>query len=615
MPFRPSAFSFTRTADPGGDSLLSDMFSPTIPESLPSFPPSSRRSGKFSFSSPGKGGGGNKLQHLPPPPSPGMGRNDELPLPGHGYGDCGMGSNTINNSSTNNSYGSPWASNNNHNNNNNNYSTDIPSSPAAHLYSTPPTSKKPFRGFSRVVGVRRERPREMEEGEEGRFGFNAHAYSGSPPPLSTFYDGPLDGSLGLALEEDRDDEEERYDSISSYRRDAGFKDSGLGSRRGLAIDTPGSMSRKRTWASTLDEDEWYENGREGFVRGGGGGGGVAAGVNGGGGTEGAPVGQEERGQGGGGKRRIIDVVGSVASRLWEVVKGNASWGFYYPVSIVKGVGGTGGTGQKEQQQQQEVDANGGIGAETSRALAVRSNLLEDHEYSYTNGSMAKSTSITAATSLPQRPSSSASSRRSTLSAPGSPTKSRRRANTTFTRKKPVTALTATTVQSSLKDVDTDPSLRASWVLVPQQEFTPTTASLPASASRPPPVARGINSNQSYPHSHSRSASTANALGKKRPFRYPVGAKPTTAHVSFEVPGAPGRRARKKSLSWGGTGGWAGEKMAFGSGAGLGAGVGEGEEEDEVDESIRRWNERLREMIREGREALGSKVEVMYEDGL
>lgn len=312
------------------------------------------------------------------------------------------------------------------------------------------------------------------------------------------------------------------------------------------------------------------------------------------------------------------MVGSVASRLWEVVKGNASWGFYYPVSIVRGVGGIGGAGQKEQQQQQEDDTIREVGAESSRALAVGSNLLQDHEYSYTNGFMANITSTitTAATSLPQRPSSSSSSRRSTLSAPSSPTKSRRRANTALTRKKPITALTATTVESSLKDVDTDPGLRASWVLVPQQEFTPTTASLSASASRPLPVARGINSNQSYSHSHSRSASTANALGKKRPFRYPVGAKPTTAHVSFEVPGAPGgRRARKKSLSWGGTGGWAGEKMVFGSGAGLGVEIGEGEEEDEVDESIRRWNERLREMIREGREALGSKVEVLYEDGL
>lgn len=38
-----------------------------------------------------------------------------------------------------------------------------------------------------------------------------------------------------------------------------------------------------------------------------------------------------------------------------------------------------------------------------------------------------------------------------------------------------------------------------------------------------------------------------------------------------------------------------------------------ESEGEEDESIRRFNEKLKEMIREGREALGSKVEVYYED--
>ncbi|KAF8422924.1 hypothetical protein EV426DRAFT_704671 [Tirmania nivea] len=611
MSFRPSAFSFARTTDPGGDSLLSDMFSPTIPESLPSDPPSSRRSGKFSFSSSsgggagGGGGGASKMQHLPPPPSPGMGGNAELPLPGR-YGHGGRGSNTNNHTSN---YGSSWASN-------NNSSIDMPSSPAAHLYFTPPTSRKPFRGFSRGVGGRRERPRANGEEGEDLFGFNAHAGSGSPPPLSTFYDGPLDGSLGLSLEDDREEEEERYDSISSYRRDAGFKDSGLGSRRNLASDTLGPKSRKRTWASTLDRDEWYENGRGGLVRGGGGG---ATGANGGGGTEGGQ-GNQERGQGGGGKRRIIDVVGSVASRLWEVVKGNASWGFYYPVSIVKGVGSassSGGQGQKQQQHQQhgEEDAVRRISCESSRGLAVSLNLPQDHqEYIYTNGPVADTASTT--TALPPRPSSStSSSRRSTLSAPGSPTKSRRRANTSFTRnhiKKPTNSTTpATTAQSSLKDVDTDGGLRASWVLVPQQEFTPTTASLPPSTCRPRAAAAHLNN---LNPAHSRSASTAHMLPKKRPFRYPVHVKPAAAHVSFEVPGAPGgRRTRKKSLSWGGAGALGEEQLIFGmEGAGAGGGAG-GEEVDEVDESMRRWNERLREMIKEGREALGSKVEVVYED--
>lgn len=37
------------------------------------------------------------------------------------------------------------------------------------------------------------------------------------------------------------------------------------------------------------------------------------------------------------------------------------------------------------------------------------------------------------------------------------------------------------------------------------------------------------------------------------------------------------------------------------------------DDDEDDESMRRFNERLRDMIREGREALGSKVEVVYDE--
>jgi len=316
------------------------------------------------------------------------------------------------------------------------------------------------------------------------------------------------------------------------------------------------------------------------------------------------------------------VVGSVASRLWEVVKGNATWGFYYPVSIVKGVGNMGSSreeGQKEQQQQEEEETVRRISGESSRGVLMASNSPQDHGYTYTPMANNPSTSP-----LPQRPSSS-SSRRSTLSTPGSPAKSRRRANTSFTRnnnKKPTTTnnnatIAATTiVPSSLKDIDTDSGLRASWVLVPQQEFTPTTASLPSSTtrSRAAPAAPRRLTNPT----HSRSASTTHVPGKKRPFRYPVYAKPTNAHVSFEVPGIPGgRRGRKKSLSWGGAGGLGEEQLVFGVGAGgRSAGVGGlGEEVDEVDESMRRWNERLREMIREGREALGSKVEVVYEDGI
>lgn len=548
---------------------------------------------------------------------------------------------------------------------------DIPSSPAAHLYSTPPTSKKPFRGFRGRVGMCRERGGGNDEVEEEEEFYDFGTFAGSPPPLSTFYDGPLDGSLTLSLEDEREEEEERYASISSYRRDAGFKDSAVEGRSGSGVlgsqgslgfggglhgsggsgGSIGGTSKKRTWASTLDEDEWYENGRGGLIKSGADGGGT----RGGGTAQGGE--QAGRGQGGGGKRRIIDVVGSVASKLWEAVKGNASWGLYYPSLIVKGVGGgSSGSGEKrgtEKELQVKQIGEGGAGG------------LQQGLDNYTSGGSMinnhSTTSLNNRTSLEQPPRqhlhhqashqslrpSSASSRRSTLSTavPDSPTKiGRRRSGSTFSRSSNTTtnrhkARSMTTTAPpliNLQDVDKESGLQASWVLVPQQEFAPTVTA-PGSNPSPanthqstctrPSSSRSHISHASAPRvpssTHGRSASAASlglglGLGKKRPFRYPVAGK--TSNVVFEfgnnTPGSGGgaggfRRGRKKSLSMGGVGvggkwGLGAEEEVFGVGGGQ-------EEEDEVDESMRRWNERLRDMIREGKEALGSKVEVLYED--
>ena len=199
MSFRTSAFNFTRNSDPGssgsgGDSLLSDMFSPSIPESLPSYPSSRRR---FSFSNITE----NKIQHLPPPHSPRM-PNAQL----SGYGNHHYHSNGY--------VCGNYTSN----------TVDIPSSPTVHMYSTPPTSKKPFKRFSAGSDVRKGRLGESEDGSRFVSDFNGRQ---SPLPLSTFYDGPLDGSLSLSLEQEEEEEEEedRYAAISNYRRDAGFKES------------------------------------------------------------------------------------------------------------------------------------------------------------------------------------------------------------------------------------------------------------------------------------------------------------------------------------------------------------------------------------------------------
>lgn len=597
MSFRTSAFNFTRNSDPGGpgsggDSLLSDMFSPSIPESLPSYPPS-RRTSRFSFSSMTE----NKIQHLPPPPSPRMPSAQLSGYGNHHYHNSGYvcGNYTSNN-------------------------VDIPSSPAVHIYSTPPTSRKSFKRFSSGGGVCRERLGEDEDDPRSVFGFNGRR---SPPPLSTFYDGPLDGSLSLSLEGEQEEEEEedRYATISNYRRDAGFKESN--SRTGGAVGeveiSSGGLdgvkvgnSKKRVWASTLDDDEWYENGRGGLIRG--------TGV----GSMGADMGhsvQGERGAAGGGKRRIIDVVGSVASRLWEAVKENASWGFYYPTSILKGGTPSKGNTETQKLKTKEVGEVGEAGEADDRRLSIEcsrtlpAQLQEEQfpAYSYTNGNMVNSLNSTLFLEQQQQHDTilgghSSLYRGSTLIAPDSPTITcnPRTLNDSLTWKD-----SANTVSSSSyvmnQDLDTADGLRASWVFIPQQEFMPTTATMNSSFNSPRPSSSRshLSRPSSNPRTHARSASAVSAGPQRRPFRFPVKPLPTTANVVFACPVGGGRRSRKKSLSTGGTSGWGwGEDEVFGPGT---------EQEDEVDENMRRWNEKLREMIREGREALGSTVEVLYED--
>jgi hypothetical protein len=59
----------------------------------------------------------------------------------------------------------------------------------------------------------------------------------------------------------------------------------------------------------------------------------------------------------------------------------------------------------------------------------------------------------------------------------------------------------------------------------------------------------------------------------------------------------------------------GRAVSIGSsyGGSFNAGPPKDDDEDEADESIRRFNEKLKDMIREGREALGSRIEVTYDD--
>ncbi|KAF8464630.1 hypothetical protein BDZ91DRAFT_763982 [Kalaharituber pfeilii] len=547
MAFRSSAFSFTRNSDPGGgDSLLSDMFQPSIPESLPSYPSGTGR--RFFLGGGASVANGNKIQHLPPPPSPvtkTIGLHSSGAAGGYGYSSS------------------------------RNHEMDIPSSPPSHLYSTPPTSKKPFRSFRTGGNMSR-----------------AEDLSASPPPLSTFYDEPIDGSLRLTQEEAEEEEEDRYASISSYRRDAGFVSSGTN-----CLDKSGTFgvgvggSRKRTWSATLDDDEYYENGRGPLVRAGSDGTGA----------------QDGRGTNGGGKRRIIDVVGSVASKLWEVVKGNAAWGFYYPGSILSASlskqqqqqvplqqqprddtgENTNGYGRASGEYIEEV-TNNGDGLDISTTDALQSGRYYTNDTGFGTFTSAVSGRLERRESMIEEDGDFSSLHESSsMPAPESPTRPQRTSSTAFSRRNSIS-----------QPLDADSGLRASWVLVPQQEFVPTAAQRPSSSRSHLGRAAGRPTG----HVRSASAATTNMGGKKRPYRFPVKPVTTGGNVMFDFGTGSPRRSRKKSLSGGGWGAWPASSPGHGS-----------EEEDEVDESMRRWNEKLKAMIREGKEALGSKVEVVYED--
>lgn len=101
-----------------------------------------------------------------------------------------------------------------------------------------------------------------------------------------------------------------------------------------------------------------------------------------------------------------------------------------------------------------------------------------------------------------------------------------------------------------------------------------------------------------------------------------GGYPAPPQSAFTFDGAPssGRaassastRSSRRRLTGGSISG--GRAVSIGSsyGGSFNAGLPKDDDEDEADESIRRFNEKLKDMIREGREALGSRIEVTYDD--
>ncbi|KAI5807688.1 hypothetical protein DFH27DRAFT_523294 [Peziza echinospora] len=572
-----------------------DMFQPTIPETLPSYPPSSQftsSSGgggrRFLFGARGNGGTTNKIHHLPPPPSPSQINNG-------GYYGGGA----------------------------NNY----PTSPAAHLYSTPPTSRKKIHSFNRRRLAYGED--DDEEDDVSRGGISA-----SPPPLSTFYDGPLDGSLTLPYEEEDDDDVVGRvvggvsEGLSNCRRDGGFV----------------GKSRKRSYTSTLDDDEYYENGRGPMVRMGANGAG-RGGVIGGGGGQGAGG-----AVGGGGKRRIIDVVGSVASKLWEVVKGTSSWSFYYPGSILGGAPANtaNAAGMLAPRGEVEMVNGNGCGGGAKPIGEVYLGTTRDGTSMRRESTWGGPSSSTPTLGLHQPASSSSTSlvtekasvRRPSITTPSSPTKTRRKSsaasNGSFGRPQKHHQQQQQQQQQPAQlaptDFDTNSGLRASWVLVSPETDKHSTTSNTAARSRPTNIRQISARPLLRPLGHARTSSSSvaaiTATGKRRPFRYAAKPITPTANVSFDFntsPTAAGGVSSNNSTakSSGGRRTSSGRKSISGAqwvstgfevvGLGATAAVGLGEDEDEVDESMRRFNEQLKAMIREGKEALGSTVEVVYED--
>ncbi|KAI5777744.1 hypothetical protein EDC01DRAFT_386125 [Geopyxis carbonaria] len=145
------------------------------------------------------------------------------------------------------------------------------------------------------------------------------------------------------------------------------------------------------------------------------------------------------------------------------------------------------------------------------------------------------------------------------------------------------ALSANPTNSSLA---LDPGMTAKWVVVsPSASAAPTKPASTASIGRP---------------SRAGSLSGASAARTRRPVfttrkrgLRPAPARSPAACLSSPPGSAHGGTPKK-------------HRRATSS-------IGALDDDDEMDEDMRRFNERLKAMIREGKEALGAKVEVVYDD--
>ncbi|KAH8146682.1 uncharacterized protein LAJ45_09365 [Morchella importuna] len=314
------------------------------------------------------------------------------------------------------------------------------------------------------------------------------------------------------------------------------------------------------------------------------------------------------------KRRIIDVVGSVASRVWEFcisktpfysgVEENLQGKEEMAFERIRGAGNVGMGMQQNyfasapspsttycppevvQQEESKQDHTGGL---SSRWVMVSPTPVASTASS--RPATATHIPLNAASRIP-RPYTAPNIY---TTPPYSPT---------------IYATTATSTTTATATVtQTNPTNTA-----PSRARRNSTASNTSTPRRPParPVV-AASSRAKRPAvvrtRHSQASSVA-----------APGAYPAPPQSAFTFDGAPGRaassastRSSRRRLTGGSISG--GRAVSIGSsyGGSFGAGLPKDDDEDEADESIRRFNEKLKDMIREGREALGSRIEVTYDD--
>jgi hypothetical protein len=164
----------------------------------------------------------------------------------------------------------------------------------------------------------------------------------------------------------------------------------------------------------------------------------------------------------------------------------------------------------------------------------------------------------------------------------------------------------------------EPVLSARWIMVP----TPSPTSSPRFGASTAPTSAHTCSSPSSPSSATRrhqlrsrpiiAAKKKGLRGRPAPLRSPSNPHTPPAYSPFWGMRANSARpgsghGHSRSRCGGSMGSYAGVRGMGGGGGGIGM------EDNDMDDDMKRFNEKLKAMIREGKEALGATVEVVYDD--